>query len=160
MPRVAIKAALQSLLSDAYVAPTGDGRLKHVNTQYPRLSDQIAPEDFPRAVIFEAGYQEQQIAGGNAALPIGIKEILWTFTVHLATLIAEPLQDGDAWDQLLDDIEATLRLHPTLESARGPGYQVLSAQKMRGRTLPPIQNQMENAFNSYIDVSVRETINA
>lgn len=162
MPRVAIKAAIQALLQNTYVtASGGDGRIKHVDTQYPRLSEQIGIADFPKIIIFEAGYQEEQRAGGNVAFPVGVKEILWTFTVHAATLLDDPMGTGDAWDKLLDDIEETLRSNPTLSGASEPtGFKVLSAQKMRGRTLPPIQDQMQNAFNSYIDVSVKETVNA
>lgn len=162
MPRVAIKAALQALLQNAYVtACGGDGRIAHVDTQYPRLSDQVGVADFPRVVIWEAGYQEQQLAGGSVVAPIGVKEAVWTFTIHAATLLDDPLTEGAAWDQLLDDMEATLRAKPTLSGATEPsGMRVMSAQKMRGRTLPPQRDQMRNAYNSYIDVTIREAINA
>lgn len=158
MPGVQIKEALRTLLEEGMGPSSQDKRLKHVNTQFPRLAEQTAPEDYPKVTISIFGHDEAQVAGGNNVYPRGVKELNWDATLHVSDLLNEPLTQGDAWDTLLDDIEDLLRRHPTLNDA--VGSPLVDATEIRRETLPPLRDTIQNAYYSNISFKVRELINA
>lgn len=157
MPGVQIKRAVQERLL-AKFGPDGDQRLKHVDSQFPRLSEQIESTDYPKANISIWGHTEAQTAGGRSTPPYGLKQLAWEVTVHLSHLMSEPLKEGDAWDQLLDDVEAELRLGADLTAASGSPFAF--SNRLSRETLPPIRDQLENAYYTNITFYVVEAINA
>lgn len=161
MPGVEIKKTLQAVLAAAYLATEGDGRLKHVNTQFPRLSQQVSPEDYPKATISVFGHDEKQTAGGRNTFPFGLRELQWDAVIHVSDLLDEPLEQGDAWDKLLDDIETTLRQNSDL-NAVSTGSMTTKAWSsgLKRDTLPPIRDQMQNSYYCNISFRVTEEINA
>lgn len=163
MPGVEVKAALQKLLSDTFITPEGTGRLKHVDTQYPRPSGQISPDDTPKVVIVRRGHPpEKRTAGGRNTFPFGLKAVKWQMTLHVHSLIEDPQAggSGDEWEQLLDDIQDTLRQSPDLSRlANTTATKVMLADSISEDTLPPVPG-MELGFNSFITVEVEEWIQA
>lgn len=157
MPGVEIKRAIQQRLLARFGVDAGDGRLKHIETQYPRLSQQIDAADYPKVSISVFGHTEMQTAGGGSG-GRGVKELTWEVVVHVNHLLADPLTDGDAWDQLLDDIEAELRRGADLTQATGSPYAF--GNRLKRETLPPIRDEMRNAYYSNITFYVQEAINA
>jgi len=148
-----IKSALVEILSSV------EG-LKHVEPHYPRLSQEVMPIDYPRAVVWRRGNNEMRTAaGGNA--PIGYKSARWRFTVHVMGLYVLPLEEVSAWDVLLDAIYDTLRLAPTLYGkADTATTKVMRAEEIAEEALQPDLGQMQHAYNTYITVTVEEWIKA
>lgn len=159
MPGVAIKAALQTILQNAFVtASGGDGRLKHVNTQFPRLSEQVGIGDFPKVSLSLFAHDEQVLASGRSTYPFGVKGLTWEAVIHVMNELDDPLTQGDAWDLLLDDIESTLRVNMNLTTAVGSPFAF--AKRIKRDTLPPLRDLDRNAYYCNITLIVEEALNA
>lgn len=154
MPGAEIKMAVVKLL-DVHIDKSA---LKHVNDQYPRLSEQLDAGDFPRAIVSVVGKREAGIAGGGGP-NLQTMQADWRVVIHVAALLDEPLSQGASFDKLLDDIENLFRLYPDLEGvASTESSKVLNCPVMERDTPPPDRAQLQNAYNSFINVTVREYV--
>jgi hypothetical protein len=185
MPGAEIKTALKTLLAAAFVAPTGDGRLKHVSGHYPRESELSAPGDFPQAYVWCGDHDPESIEAGGASRvvtpgptpAVGIRHLVWTARIHVKHLLNDPLGGagddvtGDEFDALIDDIESMLRQYPTLNAAlgtqaAGTGYgardwKVEWSGAIERETVPPLPvNEMQIAYNAFVSLRVREQVRA
>lgn len=178
MPPVDVKGAIKTLLEASFGA-AGDGRLKHVTTQYPRPSEQAMPGDLPQCRVWCDGYDPETIeAGGRATVvtpgptpPIGVRYHTLKVTLHVRTLVNSPLLEGDAFETLLDDIESMMRQYPTLNGlsgtqAAGTAYNARdwAVERVFGLAreyLPPIPlDTQQIALHAFIHLEVVERINA
>lgn len=178
MPSVDVKTAIVTLLNASF-GSSGDSRLKRITTQYPRGSEQTQPGDTPACRVWCDGYDPETIEGGGRATvvvpgptpPIGIRYHTLQVTLHLRHLVDTPLTSGDAFEQLLDDIESMLRQYPTLNDlsgtqAAGTGYGARdwSVERTFGISreyLPPIPlDSQQIALHAFIRLNVVERINA
>lgn len=182
MPSVEIKAAVIALLEAAFVAPTGDGSLKHVSGHYPRASAQAQPKDFPQAYVWCGDHDAESLEAGGASHvvtpgptpAIGLRRVVWDVTVHVRDLMPDPDQNnrGDAFDQIVDNVEMMLRQYPTLNAASGNAPAVGTAVGARGWLIewsgsfsrehaPPLPtDKQELAYNAFVTMRVREQIRA
>lgn len=150
-----IKAGFKTMLEGSSFA----GDLKAIYTNYPRLQ---AIGNMPAVIIWDLGFVESRRMPDGAAMNVLVRD--WKIGLHLFTKIVNTETDGEAFDDLLDNIITLIQSHSNvtinLNADTSTTKILVSGEAMEVAKQAPDWKSSSIEYHAAVVVDVRELVNA